>query len=232
MKTTHPNVTLRRARGSAGFTLIELLVVIAIIAMLAAILFPVFSRAREQARAISCASNLRQIGTAFSMYSSDMGGAYPIAGGAITWKDDGVGELGWMQQLHPYTKNKQIFKCPSDSDSDFSYFMSVKAAWEQNIADGNPAVFVPTHELRIQYPTAFVIAGDADTKAYGATGPTDADKDDQPFSLVGKGSGWNSLRHNEGQNILFADGHVKRFKGYSANQMTFRYNDMGTWPGW
>src|SRR5690606_1547873 len=74
-KHTHQLSTHRSPRVAAGFTLIELLVVIAIIAVQAAILFPVFSRAREQARAISCSSNLRQLGTAFAMYTSDMGGA-------------------------------------------------------------------------------------------------------------------------------------------------------------
>src|SRR5688500_14171901 len=69
----------------SGFTLIELLVVIAIIAILAAILFPVFARARENARSASCQSNLKQIGLAFAQYVQDYEGSYPRARGAISW---------------------------------------------------------------------------------------------------------------------------------------------------
>ncbi len=87
-----------------GFTLIELLVVIAIIAILAAILFPVFARAREKARQTSCLSNLKQIGLGFLMYSQDydeklFGARLPLD--------------GWTGAVMPYVKNEQIFTCPS-----------------------------------------------------------------------------------------------------------------------
>jgi prepilin-type N-terminal cleavage/methylation domain-containing protein/prepilin-type processing-associated H-X9-DG protein len=101
----------------SGFTLIELLVVIAIIAILAAILFPVFARARDKARAASCQSNMKQIATAFAMYRSDYDGrTYPI------WYDIPPGLWGWGQSgtfasyhttLQPYIKNWQIWECPS-----------------------------------------------------------------------------------------------------------------------
>lgn len=102
-----------------AFTLIEILVVVAIIALLAAILFPAFSRARESGRAIACTSNLKQIGMALNMYSEDYNGLHPIAGAAIKWDEiDSATQNGpWMQQLQPYLKSKQVFRCPSDSDS-------------------------------------------------------------------------------------------------------------------
>ena len=96
-----------------GFTLIELLVVIAIIAILAAILFPVFARAREKARQASCTSNLKQIGLALQMYSSDYDGLLPLAN-QYPGTD---GPPGLVDVLEPYTKNKQIFRCPSDKDN-------------------------------------------------------------------------------------------------------------------
>lgn len=98
-----------------AFTLIELLVVIAIIAILAAILFPVFGRARENARRSSCQSNLKQIGLGMMQYTQDYDERFPIAylhDTAVTgyyW--------GWMQAVQPYLKSTQIFQCPSDSDT-------------------------------------------------------------------------------------------------------------------
>src|SRR5690606_33473906 len=90
-----------------GFTLIELLVVIAIIALLAAILFPVFARARENARRTSCHSNLKQMGTATMMYIQDYDERYPFG------YDDRSPGVYWPDLLQPYTKSRQLFYCPS-----------------------------------------------------------------------------------------------------------------------
>jgi prepilin-type N-terminal cleavage/methylation domain-containing protein len=98
----------QRARG---FTLIELLVVIAIIAILAAILFPVFAKAREKARQISCASNEKQIGLAVIQYVQDNDEAMPC--GTLA-NSNGV---GWAGEVQPYAKSAQLFKCPDDSTS-------------------------------------------------------------------------------------------------------------------
>ena len=107
-----------RSRNSSGFTLIELLVVIAIIAILAAILFPVFAQAREKARQISCLSNTKQIGLAVLMYAQDYDETYPIAWGFYG---------GWYETVDPYIKGgvkagdiynaklKGVWHCPSDS---------------------------------------------------------------------------------------------------------------------
>jgi prepilin-type N-terminal cleavage/methylation domain-containing protein len=92
-----------------GFTLIELLVVIAIIAILAAILFPVFARARENARRASCQSNLKQIGLGWQMYVQDYDSRLPVYEGATYTGNSGT----VMPLLAPYVKNGQIFYCPS-----------------------------------------------------------------------------------------------------------------------
>jgi prepilin-type processing-associated H-X9-DG protein len=93
--------------------LIELLVVIAIIAILAAILFPVFAQAREKARQSGCLSNLKQIGTALMMYVHDYDEILPSPDHAT----DGPSSLGnqkWMDRIYPYVKNEQLYNCPSD----------------------------------------------------------------------------------------------------------------------
>ncbi len=103
-------------RTRSGFTLIELLVVIAIIAILAAILFPVFAQAREQARKTSCLSNVKQIGLGFQMYAQDYDESMP-ASFALNPSINGGGrqEIPYEHQIYPYIKNWAIFACPSDA---------------------------------------------------------------------------------------------------------------------
>ena len=98
---------------SQGFTLIELLVVIAIIAILAAILFPVFARARENARRSSCQSNMKQQGLGILQYAQDYDENFPIVG------DPGGASctVPWQERIQPYLKSKQIFQCPSNTST-------------------------------------------------------------------------------------------------------------------
>jgi len=115
----HALVKLRK-----GFTLIELLVVIAIIAILAAILFPVFARARENARRSSCSSNMKQVALGVMQYNQDYDEKFPIpltSGGAAgnsvpdrPWDNVyGQNSLGWEHGIQPYVKSTQLFRCPS-----------------------------------------------------------------------------------------------------------------------
>jgi prepilin-type N-terminal cleavage/methylation domain-containing protein/prepilin-type processing-associated H-X9-DG protein len=105
MSRRHGFVALRTTSGA--FTLIELLVVVAILAILAAILLPIFSQAREKARGAACLSNMRQIGMAASMYMDDWDGR-------LYFHHAGLEEITWASRLLPYTRNHSITTCPSD----------------------------------------------------------------------------------------------------------------------
>jgi prepilin-type N-terminal cleavage/methylation domain-containing protein len=106
---------LRCARPTGGFTLIELLVVIAILAILVAILFPVFARARAKARQSSCASNLRQIGVGLLLYAQDYDEHFPAECWTPPVHGGDFSIMSYDQQILPYLKNDPLFQCPEDT---------------------------------------------------------------------------------------------------------------------
>ncbi len=209
-----------RGLKTNGFTLIELLVAIAIIAIQSAMLLPALSKAREKARMARCISNLRQISFALELYADNYNGLYPYAAGTIDWDQvDAVdGTYGWMQQLFPYTKNKGVYKCPSNKKfEEYSYFLGTRAAY----INADPDQRASVNRKRIKYSSAFVLAGDT---AFPFVSP-DCDKDDYSQNCIGVD--W--AVHNRGQNVLFADTHVMWYEGYAAGVMTFRYYEIDEW---
>jgi prepilin-type N-terminal cleavage/methylation domain-containing protein/prepilin-type processing-associated H-X9-DG protein len=222
-----------------GFTLIELLVVIAIIAILAALLLPALSAAKQRAWTSNCNSNLHQIGLGMRMFADENGELYPESGGSIYWDatDPGTKKQSWMQQIFPYVGNTNVFNCPgnvqlaADEQGPFNYFNGCNVAY---VTTGS---FAAVKSTAILFTSAFVLGGDtAGTKSNG-TGlqfdPLDADKDDYSQNCVG-GAADDAITefwkiHSNGQNVLFADGHSKWYKGYKTGEMTFGYTTMTNW---
>ena len=224
-----------RPHTRPGFTLIELLVVIAIIAILAAILFPVFARARENARRSSCQSNLKQIALGFAQYSQDYDEKFPRHANpdALT---------GWVVVLQPYLKSTQIFQCPSDSSvapttpdaegyTDYAYNLGL-AGFSSTVSVGQGLSIAALTQttltvLNVDKPvTDFTgsyswnvgcgsLAPDACTAPGLATFPT---------PVAGQGA----LIHLEGQNYSFTDGHVKWLKAATKTQSAKVYNFITT----
>ncbi|BCM92607.1 hypothetical protein IAD21_04489 [Abditibacteriota bacterium] len=225
------NHTYSSQKKQTGFTLIELLVVIAIIAILAAILFPVFARARENARRSSCQSNLKQIGLGIMQYAQDYDERM-ISGRMSPGNADNVGG-NWEWMLQPYVKSYQVFACPSNT---------------RNIAPMNdgqvPQVANADNPTVVSY-TAPVEAGvcpgtgcnNAAFGTRGVVGPSladfanvaqtimvaDSNCNNSDFRLTsGNWTGNNALGsggnpalfagHLSTMNCLFVDGHVKAMK--------------------
>jgi len=215
------------ATKKEGFTLIELLVVIAIIGILAALLLPALSRAKERAKTIQCLSNERQIGLGMKLYANGASELYPESGGSIAWNrmDETTHKSSWMQQIVGFTQNTNIYNCPSVPVS-FTYFNGARAAYVTTASN-----YASLDGRRIQFPSAYVLSGDAPWRDQWST--NDADKDDFTYNCIGGPANgvptkeWQS--HNNGQVILFDDGHAKWYKGYAANEMTFRYDSLHGW---
>lgn len=230
--------------GRKGFTLIELLVVIAIIAILAAILFPVFAQARERARAISCLSNTKQIGLAEMMYLQDYD--------EVFWSDPwpGSGQFGipnpanngttfWSDLLQPYIKNTGVFSCPSNSDTllDTAFYVPpavpqgsknyyrVTYGYGENGPHGDQ--FRGPYALaELQKPAQIALIGDAITAWNYLNCQPDPDKQSNPAATRGtyywtRGiddwAFYGKPRHFDGINFVYADGHSKWGKASKSN---------------
>ena len=193
-------------RSRTGFTLIELLVVIAIIGILAAIMFPAFATARESARRAACGSNLRQIGMGLQMYTMDH-----------TERMPGAGPTGreWPDFLGSYTRNTQIFACPSSSETQpvINDGGTSKLSYGYNalVIDATHYGFAlpggePVSLSSVDLPSETIAIFDY----LGANAPAEAQL--TAASHLPDGGASNTRvapRHLEGFNALYADGHVK-----------------------
>ena len=213
----------RRNSKPRGFTLIELLVVISIIAILAAMLFPVFARARENARRTSCLSNMKQIGLGFLQYTQDYDESYPLASYPAP-------DVSWTTSTQAYIKSVQLYRCPSDAASRWSSAVLPPAlppyttsyvfnAWFSNKRGGFArlaSVNEPTRSVilaeKADAPSMMLATADHFHPFCWGAPP------EEPAGMMGPAV-WDSAnnltselalkRHLEGSNYLYADGHAK-----------------------
>jgi prepilin-type N-terminal cleavage/methylation domain-containing protein/prepilin-type processing-associated H-X9-DG protein len=227
---------MRRRRRGIGFTLIELLVVIAIIAILAAILFPVFAQAREKARQAVCMSNMRQFSTAGMMYTQDYDEMY-----VPPYKYEGTqGDIAvlywWDDLLQPYMKNRQLPLCPSWKGltteaaavnltytqgnkhyKAYSYGINTVEQWDLPDTPWPKADFVDHHGFRCQGPRRAIDHGCSVTMAEvedpaGTIWITDSTTEElwqESYLDYAPKNIPVFSRHNGGFNCVYGDGHVK-----------------------
>ena len=191
-----------------GFTLIELLVVIAIIAILAAILFPVFARAREKARQTTCVSNLKQLGVAMHMYAQDYDEGFPMI-----WIRVPTGIIYYDESLVPYTKNWDIWYCPSRDRGRGHY--GYTCTWYRQCrinAGGSPMSDTcpygrPVKMAELKYPAETPMLSEswvADSNHSGSFRALPS-----THYVAGYTHFYCAQPHNGQRNICLADGHAK-----------------------
>ena len=227
-------------RRQRGFTLIELLVVIAIIAILAAILFPVFAQAREKARQVSCASNVKQMALGAKQYTADYDGKW-VPNWAVWW---GTGAATWMEMQRAYVANTQVYECPSAPQTVAEYGLAgpnrvaSSYAWPSWL----PYDFYNWYGTTMfaGFPPGPTLSGGTPWSYYGGVedskNPADAafliegyvmTYDPVPGLDFGSAatSGFGTdptdralQRHSEGMIVAFCDGHVKWVRADNFHQ--------------
>jgi len=222
-----------------GFSLVELVVVIGVIAVIMGLLLPTLAKSQAQAMALRCSSQLQQLGEAFNMYADVNGGYTPSWSGTHVYPagkyPPPISEpgLAWTERLMTYyvAPDSKAYQCPAFEDVSVDYFIAGR--WE-NLNDRRSIKLSD-----IKTSTAFILSGDCTGSIwhlppYG-TSPDrydDCDKDDSTKKCLvffGEAGGMNM--HPQGNNVLFADGHVAAFAHWRHLEMTYSPHRMQPYEG-
>lgn len=238
-----------------GFSLIEMIVVLGIISILAAVLFPVFAKARQGAQRTSCSSNLRQIGAGLTQYIQENDEALPAsAWGGVASASNNAGAYKWMDAIFPYVRDEKLFVCPSDTDGKYIYNKKIPTG-ETSIEYGSygqngayrsvgdrqtpprSAVGALVNLSSVAQPSATVWATDTNNReeingSYGFTWPN-ADTH-PPLTKIEAHRQLDRIveRHLDTTNVLWCDGHASSVKleRLMATKPVFVSNTLGTLP--
>ncbi len=236
-----------------GFTLIELLVVIAIVAILAAILFPVFGKARENARRASCASNLHQIGLGLLQYLQENDDTMPASAYGGPGDSNNSTAYKWMDAIYPNVKSEALFVCPSDAQAKYTYHQNIRTpehgrqygSYGQNGAYRNtgdnqtpprsaPAYTVKMSQIVAPGGTVWATDINSGTEGNGNYGFSWANAASQPVISSASQRQLDAImeRHLETTNVLWCDGHVKaqRLDRLATTRDAFINETLGTRP--
>ncbi|MGM0494451.1 MAG: DUF1559 domain-containing protein [Armatimonadota bacterium] len=193
-----------------GFTLIELLVVIAIIAILAAILFPVFARAREKARQTSCLNNVRQIMTGIVMYNTDYDEVNIMRYYDVEQDGSWVNRVEWYESIMPYVQNEQVFACPSHplrrSGWGLTYTMNCEREIRSMSYHGNANLLSLAD---VKAPAELILLGERTSRSSHRVCPPYHTSSSNCAPIT---TGDVDKLHNGGANYGFFDGHAKWYR--------------------
>jgi prepilin-type processing-associated H-X9-DG protein len=196
-------------------------VVIAIIAILASMLLPALSRAKERALTVQCSNQLRQLGNSMQMYGDDNRELLPVAHGTVPWTS--TNPIPWMQPLADYFRTTNVVRCPAMcrfyKKSPYNYFMGARAVYVETADYGS----VNLRQLR--WPAQYILSGDANYPFE----TDDADPDNYSQDTLFENP---SPVHNHRVNVLFADFHVRGYRQFVPSEMTYSPEITGMWFDW